>query len=133
MKDVLLIALLAVTLGCATADSRDLPEPAASGSRGTDRSQLAIGEIGSSRILSSTTHRVPSENGIAHTQDVLIRLVEYANITAIRGTTSFLSAAEIFLLEGGLGHNYVKLGFITEKGFGYNYAITVYGDMVCKE
>uniref|UniRef100_A0A2H1VN41 SFRICE_006016 n=1 Tax=Spodoptera frugiperda TaxID=7108 RepID=A0A2H1VN41_SPOFR len=133
MKSVTLVVLLAVTLGYAAVDGDDLPEAPSTGPEGisTRNGILSIGDD-NGRLFSSTTHQVNSSPNVLHKQEVFIRLVEYANITGIRANPSSMLGV-VTLIDGGLGHNYVKLGFNSQKHLGYTYRILVYGSLVCDD
>ncbi|CAH0696323.1 unnamed protein product [Spodoptera exigua] len=126
MKTVLLIALLAVTYVYATVDFSEAefrrPELNASNLR------LILGSKSGSdeRLLSRTYHYVEGSHRIAHRQEILIRLVDYARITRVEGWPGNPDL-ELTVLEGGFGQNFVKLGYVTEENTFFSYTLDVYG------
>ncbi|KAF9411574.1 hypothetical protein HW555_009646 [Spodoptera exigua] len=132
MKSVLLIALLAVTYVYATVDLPEAefrrPEVNASNLR------LILGSKsgGDDRLLSKTYHYVEGSHRIAHRQEILIRLVDYARITRVEGWPGNPDL-NLYVLEGGLGQNFVKLGYNTEENTFFSYTVDVYGVLVCDD
>ncbi|KAH9636716.1 hypothetical protein HF086_014239 [Spodoptera exigua] len=129
MKSVFVVVLLAgcVAVGYASAtevDTRVADET---------RSGLILGSIGpDDRLLSNTNHEVEAALYVVQTQEVLIRAVEYSNITSIRVTEVGTSQEpSISILEGGLRSNFVRFLFRSQKGRAYSFNVRIHGTIGC--
>ncbi|KAF9411575.1 hypothetical protein HW555_009647 [Spodoptera exigua] len=132
MKSVLLIALLAVTYVYAAVDlsGDEFKRPELNASK----LRLILGSKsgGDERLLSRTYHYVEGSHRIAHRQEILIRLVDYARITRVEGWPGNPDL-ELTVLEGGLGQSFIKLGYVTEENTFFSYTLDVYGVLVCDD
>ncbi|XP_035451904.2 uncharacterized protein LOC118277288 [Spodoptera frugiperda] len=134
MKSVTLVVLLAVTLGYAAVDAASRPQALFTepdDNLEKPRVLLASKNSDNDRLLSSTYHRVDRSHRVAHNQEIVIRLVEYARITRVEGWGGSDSVLKV--LDGGLGHNFIKLGYGTEEEMDFNYRFYVYGYLVCDD
>ncbi|CAH0696311.1 unnamed protein product [Spodoptera exigua] len=97
------------------------------------RSGLILGSIGADdRLLSNTNHEVEAALYVVQTQEVLIRAVEYSNITSIRVTEVGTSQEpSINILEGGLRSNFVRFLFRSQKGRAYSFNVRIHGTIGC--
>ncbi|XP_022834170.1 uncharacterized protein LOC111361942 [Spodoptera litura] len=134
MKSFMFVVLLAVTLGYATVDAAKRPEARFTGPENiTSKAHVLLASKNSvnDRILSSTYHSVDRSHRIAHNQEILIRLVEFARITRVEGWAGTDSVLKV--LDGGLGHNFIKLGYNTEEHKSFSYRVDVYGVLECDD
>nr|AFH57168.1 REPAT46 [Spodoptera littoralis] len=97
------------------------------------RGGLSLGTLGpDDRLLSNTNHAVEAAVYVVQSQEVLIRTVEYSNITSIHvsevGTTT---NASVSVIDGGLRTNFVKFLFRSQKGRAYSYNIRIHGIIEC--
>ncbi|KAF9411584.1 hypothetical protein HW555_009656 [Spodoptera exigua] len=132
MKSLLLIALLAVTYVYATVDLPEAEFRRPKENASNLRLILGSKSVGDDRLLSKTYHYVERSHRIAHRQEILIRLVDYARITRVEGWPGNPDLG-LTVLEGGFGQNFVKLGYVTEENMDFSYTIDVYGVLVCDD
>uniref|UniRef100_A0A2H1VN40 SFRICE_006014 n=1 Tax=Spodoptera frugiperda TaxID=7108 RepID=A0A2H1VN40_SPOFR len=83
------------------------------------------------RLISTTIHTMEALSFFINYQEVTYRGLENTNITMIR-TTEPWGSTEVVLLDGGLYHNFVTLGFKSARSSSMtNMAIDIFATINC--
>ncbi|KAJ8710732.1 hypothetical protein PYW08_009247 [Mythimna loreyi] len=97
------------------------------------RQNLNVGTIGATdRIMARTSHKVAPSYFITHNEEITIRGVDYARITAVRvNRVGSSQNGRPTIKAGGLGFNFVTLEFLGNRGEGFEYSIDVHTAVGC--
>ncbi|KAJ8710146.1 hypothetical protein PYW07_009512 [Mythimna separata] len=97
------------------------------------RDNLNVGTIGATdRLMARTTHRAAASSFIQYDEDITIRGIEHTRITAIRvNKVGNSQNGRPSIKAGGLGFNFVTLGFQGLRNQGFEYTIDVHSSVGC--